>query len=454
MPIITGERFRPVAEEALGGLAASAASAAMFRDSLYVGTSCLGLTGATDAPRIMRYDPGASRFEPVYVAPLVKATARSHAPDLRFANHVNGIPSSTQVGEAVARDEGYCSMCVWSSSPDTEPVLYVSSMSRSGALLLRSSDGHRFEPVGEPGLGTPDVYSLTNLVQFGGRMFVTPAGTVTDQYLDPQLAPEPKIFVSDDPESGAWHEAAEFGFGDPANTGIVSLAAAHGRLYAGTLNPERGFQLWATEAEGTPPFGWKRVLVDGAGAFNQNPAVTAMAQFNGALYLGSGIAGYGFDVVQDIGPASAELIRVNSDGSWDLIAGRMRFTKDGLKVPLSLLGPGLGDFYNAAIWAIAEHQGALYLGTNQWEALRALELNREPLVGGYQLWASENGEDWELIVDDGRGNPAEFGVAVLQPTPFGLLVGTHTEAGLLRTIGEAKQRTLAMKAGFDVLLGT
>jgi hypothetical protein len=325
-------------------------------------------------------------------------------------------------------------------------------MSRAGGLLLRSLDGESFEPVGEPGLGNPDLYSLRSLTGFGGRLFAAPAGTVADEYLDPHLAPEPKVYVSKDPAGGAWEAACEISFGDLTNAGVSSLCAANGRLYAGTLNPDRGFQLWETLAEGEPPYAWKRVVADGAGAFNHNLAVSAMAEFRGALYVGSGVTGFGYDVVHEVGPASAELIRVHPDGSWDLIAGRMRFTRDGLKVPLSLLGPGLGDFYNAAIWALAEHEGVLYLGTHQWEALRALELN-SAIVGGYQLWASENGEDWELVIDDGGGNPAEFGVAALASTPLGLLVGTQSQSGLLRLVGGDKASGLELKPGCAILLG-
>jgi hypothetical protein len=311
----------------------------------------------------------------------------------------------------------------------------------------------KFEPVGTSGLGGPSVYSIAQLTSFSGRLFAAPAGTVTDNYLDPQIPPAPKLYVSEDPAEGDWQEACEPGFGDPANAAIVSLCVANGRLYAGTLNPARGYQVWETRAEGQPPFTWTQVISDGADGFNQNLTVSAMAEFGGALYVGSGITGYGYDRINDIGPASAELIRVHPDGSWDLIVGRMRFSRSGLKVPLSLLGPGLDDFYNSAIWALAEHEGVLYLGTHQWEALRALELKSSELVGGYQLWASEDGENWQLVIDDGRGNAAEFAVAALASTPLGLVVGTQSESAILRLVAMRQQRELAVTPGFKVLLG-
>jgi hypothetical protein len=96
----------------------------------------------------------------------------------------------------------------------------------------------------------------------------------------------------------------------------------------------------------------------------------------------------------------------------------------------------------------------LYLGTHQWEPFQSLKSNSEKIVGGYQLWASEDGENWEMVIEDGHGNPAELGVRTLRSTPLGLFVGTHNHARLLQLLGARKRNDLNFKAGFQVLLGT
>ena len=457
--IIPRKRFRVLASGGAGRAEdASAQCMAFFRGALYLGTAGANLAASGDPPRILRLSEPTGGWEAVYQSPLVEPTARSSVPDRRIVGHIqNGAAADLEqrlVDGKVARDVGYRSMCVFQGASDPEPALYVSSMSRAGGVLLRSRNGGIFEQVGEAGFGNPDAYSLAGLTAFGGRLFAVPAGTVSNDSVDPILPPEAKIYVSADPAAEGWREASETAFGDPRNVGITALGVAHSHLYAGTINPERGFQLWRTEAAGEPPYNWELVASDGAGAFNHNLIATAMTEFNGALYVGSGITGFGYDVVDDVGPASAELMRVHPDGSWDLIAGRMRFTEDGLKVPLSLLGPGLGDLYNSAVGALAVHDGALYLGTHQWEAVRGLDTDAEQLVGGYQLWASDNGEDWQVVVDDGGGNPAALGVTALASTPIGLFAGTHNQSEFLRLLGRMRNRAdLDFEDGFAVLYG-
>src|SRR5262249_20345536 len=238
-----------------------------------------------------------------------------------------------------------------------------------------------------------------------------------------------------------------------SNRVIYSLHTAFGRLYAGTANPDLGCQVWQTEARGKPPFDWSPVILDGGGAFNKNFIVGAMAEFNGALYVGSGITGFGYETVHDIGPASGELLRVYRNGSWDLIAGQMRFTPDGLKVPLSLLGPGLGDFYNSIVLSLGTHDGVLYLGTLQWEAYRCLQIGSPDLVGGYQLWASTDGERWTPLLEDGNGTPTDFAIATILSTPHGLFVGTSNQRRLLGLLEGRRQAKLDFEQGFTVLRG-
>jgi len=448
--MLSAERFTVIASEGLGRKSASTAhSMAYFRGSLYLGTSCGNPVAPEDAPRILRYDPGRGEWQTVYESPLVDPVGRQLVADRTLGK----LSTLRRSKGPLPRHAGYRSMCVFQGKSDDAPALYVSTMSRSGASILRSADGETFEIVSEPGLGDPDIYSFRGLVALDGRIFASAAGLITDEYLDRNHGREGLVYVSDDPRTGNWVPAAESGFGDRSNLAIYTLRPAFGRLYAGTANPDMGFQLWQTDARGSPPFDWAPVIVDGAGGYNHNYAICAMAEFKGALYVGSGITGFGYDTEHDIGPASCELLRVYPDDNWDLIAGQMRFTPDGLKVPLSLLGPGLGDFYNSVIWSLDVHNDVLYLGTHQWEAFRCMQLNSSQIVGGYQLWASTDGKKWTPVLEDGRGNPVDVGIRTIQSTPHGLFMGSCNHARLFNIMGRRRRSEFEFPQGFEVLLG-
>jgi hypothetical protein len=447
--VLSADRFTVVGSEGLGRPWAVTANAmAYFRGGLYVATSGNG-NEAADASRILRYEPDRGEWRTVHESPLIAPHARSYAPERTLGKLVRMRQSS----EPVPRDAGYRSMCVFQGRTDDAPALYASTMSRTGALILRSADGETFEITSEPGFGDPDIYSLRGLAAVNGRIFASSAGVITNEYLDRNVGLGGNVYVSDDPRSGQWVPAAEPGFGDRSNLSVYCVRPAFGRLYAGTANPDLGFQLWQTEARGSPPFDWAPVIVNGAGAFNHNYAVCSMAEFKGALYVGGGITGLGHDIVHDIGPASCELLRVYPDGKWDLIAGQPRFTPDGLKVPLSLLGPGLGDFYNSRIWSLSVHNDVLYMGTHQWEALRCLQVGAPEIVGGYQLWGSVDGENWTPILEDGRGNPADVGIRTIQSTPRGLFIGSSNHSWLLNALDRRRQTLFNFPQGFEVLLG-
>ena len=237
--------------------------------------------------------------------------------------------------EKLGREFGVRSMAIFQGKSDPKPCLYAGVMSLWGGLILRSEDGRTFEPVAENGIDDDTALSFRGLTGLNGWLFTSPAGTVNEAGSDLNIAPSASIYCTDDPLKGNWQLAAEPSFGDPGNGSIFSLVTAHGYVYAGSANPVRGFQLWRTKAEGKPPFNWERVLTDGGWRYNHNFSTSAMAEFNGALYVGSGVPGLGYDRTNDIGPAAGELLRVWPDGSWDLIFGELRATPDGLKVPLS-----------------------------------------------------------------------------------------------------------------------
>jgi hypothetical protein len=220
------------------------------------------------------------------------------------------------------------------------------------------------------------------------------------------------------------------------------MTVFNGFLYAGTINPKMGFQIWKTRAEGYP-YQWEKVITAGAFRGNSNEAVVSMCVFHDALYVGTGLQGIGFEKTYDEGPAAAELIRIHPNDSWELIVGNPRRTFEGVKIPLSGMGPGFDNGYNTVIWRMAEHDGWLYVGTEDvsvfllsWLcATRGARLWGKAIDdfigerGGFDLWRSQDGTAWEQVTGVGFGNPRSHGVRTFASTPAGLFVGTATARG-------------------------
>lgn len=457
--MLTTDRIRCIASEGLGHPGSTLAhSMAWFQDSLFLGTSAPSARSAEDRGRIWRYRPEPGEWELVHNSPILPLDEDGRA---RVAwlgrGGGGGIQRSQTAAEVFGREMGVRSMRVFQGASDSAPCLYAGTLSTRGGLILRSPDGIRFDPVITPGMGDDRIMSFRGLVTLGEQMFISPAGTISAAGIDRNLAPSAIVHVSADPVKGDFVQACEPGFGDPTNRGVFALVSANGRVYAGTGNPARGFQLWSTDGAGDAPFTWRRDLTDGAWRYNHNMSIVDMCGFGGSLYVGSGVAGFGYDADNDIGPCAAEVIRLNPDGSWDLIFGEPRFTPDGLKVPLSGLGPGLGDPWNSAIWAMAEHEGVLYIGTHNWRSNEtAGRGGLEGMVGGYQLWGSADGETWTEVIADGFGNAGSTGMRRLFSTPVGLFMGTSNHTRLVQA--QARMRGGEVPdpespGGFEVLLG-
>jgi hypothetical protein len=103
--------------------------------------------------------------------------------------------------------------------------------------------------------------------------------------------------------------------------------------------------------------------------------------------------------------------------------------------------------------SLATHDGVLYLGTFQWEAYRCLEINSPNVVGGYQLWASTDGESWTRVLEDGNGSPADLGIASLLSTPHGLFAGTINQGRLFAKLSTRLGEKFDFEQGFKVLRG-
>ncbi len=350
-------------------------------------------------------------------------------------------------GHPVPRDLGYRGMTVFRGASDAAPALYVSCLSSvargSGARILRSEDGVTFDGVGEPGLGNPNVSTFRSLVVFDGHLYVAPAGEGTTW----NVTRAPIILRSPDPRRGAWTQACAPGFGDPTNDGVFELEVFNNHLYAGTFNHALGFQIWKTPATGAAPCKWTRVLGRGAGRGSLNEMAMSMCEFNGGLYVGSGLQNGGYDRTYRIGPAAGELIRIYPDDTWDLVVGSARDTVHGRRIPLSGLGPGFDNFFNGYIWRMVVHDGWLYVGTFDWAIFLLYAQRRRMLPwlqkhvaehgakeivsqqGGFDLWKSRDGRTWRPVSLNGLGNPYNYGVRTLLSSRSGLFVGTANPFG-------------------------
>lgn len=445
-------QFRRIAQNGFGDSPNSYAHAmTFFRGRLYVGTTRNIFQLVKIAP-----DPATSAFHlwPVRTPPGLDAAGMDQRCQIWSFDPIAGewempfesprVPTSDGTG-VVWRDFGYRNMVVQKTESDTEPALYVTTMSSSkapGALILRSPDGERFEPITEPGMGDSSASSFRAFAGFRNRLYAAPAGRGRLWAFSNSVVLECR-----DPTSRVWTPINEPGFGDSSNVGVFDMGVFNEHLYAGVGNPFTGLQVWKTDCRGEPPYRWTKILDHGAGRGKLNQAAMSMCEFQGALYIGTGIRRGGYDREFKIGPAAGELLRIYPDDSWDLVMGEEIHNARVDRQPMSGLGPGFDNPFNGYIWAMAEYENNLYVGTYNnsvflwWidprkvspETHRHLRrIGVEKIVereAGFNLWRSPDGIHWFEVSGDGFGNPYNYGVRTLHGCESGLYVGTANPFG-------------------------
>lgn len=428
-------------------------SMAWFRDKVVLGTgrAPLGFMGrftGRDSPRfggdradtggrdedgaqILTFDPVTGEWRKIYDSPTI---------------------ISDRDGKLRARDRSIRASLVCQTASDNAPCLYLGAGSLEGKVVfLRSEDGETIEECGGIGFNLDaDVPSVRAMACLDGRLFTSPTGKNYGRGMfDDNMAEHPIVFAADNPREGNWVATSESGFGDPQNRSINELIVFDNHLYAATLNPRYGFQLWKTDALGEPPYNWTKVIDRGAwlGATSSIPA--AVHVFNGALYISATVQRQGRKGLDRFGPFPAELIRVYPDDSWELVSGTPRFTPHGFKKPVSGLSGGFGDPYTHAFWRMASHNGALLVGTAGWRWMSTYLRNREDLTeaqyarlreatevavpGEFAIWYSIDGVHWRAITRDGfpGSSPQNYGVREMLATPHGLFVAPTSKMGAI-----------------------
>jgi len=448
---LSEKNFFPVALHGFGDPAnAYAHSMAWFKDRLYVGLTRYAYHAMRPydleasfqifpvklrefnwdldwRAQIWRYDPEKVKWENIHISPMCMGS----------------------MGFEVPRHIGFRDMAVFKGKSDPAPVLYTVSWGSHmglGPFILRCADGKIFEEVGISEREYFGSQTLRALVSFKDGLFTFPTGrdSGVDGYHEFKQG---VVIESKDPAVGAWRPVSESLFGDPGNVMLFDMATFNGFLYVGTGNPYEGFQLWKTDAQGAPPYRWRKVLSHGAYRGNLNEGVCSLCVFKDSLYIGTGIHGGGFDRIYDVGPGAPEIIRLNKDDTWDLIMGEPRETPDGLKIPLSGLGAGFNNPFAGYLWRMCEHDGWLYAGTFVWssfipfskldqipEKMKSMieSIPMEKFMehfGGFDLWRTKNGVQWKAVTLNGFGNRYNCGVRTMASTPSGLFLGTVNQFG-------------------------
>lgn len=337
------------------------------------------------AAAIWLLDPVTGIWEPVLQQTIMPETSRRRQiipPMLQ-----PGFPDNSLPGHHA----GFVGMAVFQGADDASPCLYVTTQNLTGAQLLRSVDGRAFETV----LSLPvsgGYVGLTGLAVWNDRLVMTSAAHLlnapTGAMNGGNGLPRNCVLASRAPaQADQWEVLSEVGFGDPENLSITALTTHRGKLYAGTANPVAGFQIWSRDAEsGTGSPGWTCVMRKGATRHGMNPQVALLASHHGYLWIGSAMDE---PELADLDWPAAELLRLDPDDSWQLIAGETRLTPQGLRRPLSRLGPGLEDPGATRLGAMAViPEGPLTGG---------LVLGAGPLAG---LWISRDGETWKPLDPD------------------------------------------------------
>ncbi len=189
---------------------------------------------------------------------------------------------------------------------------------------------------------------------------------------------------------------------------ISNIVVFDSALYVMVANRKMGFQVWQLDNDDENNCIWKHVIVNGANRYIFNERVLAAVPFGGALYLANGVTESEKNNPRYFSPTEFEIIRVYDNDDWDLIIGTPRFTPQGLKVPLSGLGPNTDDLSFDIFQNFFIYNNQLFLGYQDHN--------------GFQIWMSCDGVNWTHISQNLFSNNSQVKVCKTISTPFGVVI--------------------------------
>ena len=278
---------------------------------------------------------------------------------------------------------------------------------------MYSYDGGDFKPVPQdPGTVLGDLGAghngIRSMAIYRDRLYVSIG----------KLRGEGKLYEADQPIGGN----NNFRLVSPPRMQVYEMCVYNGYLYCGLTADEtmEGFYVVKTDASGEPPYEFNPVVKQG-GYQSSLPSnsVVSMYVYKNRLYVGT--------------DKPAEIVRINPDDTWDLIVGAPRNTPEGYKYPLSGMYSGFNWPLNEHIWRMQEHEGWLYISTNDMTSLNMKNwpIMDWPVIGdllttfqGGDLLATRDGLYYTVIDRAGFGDGLDIGIRTFASTSYGLFCGT------------------------------
>lgn len=421
LPIPSRLNFSQAAPQGFGDRHNSWAwSMLWWKDKLYVGTNrawhCAERAGINSAfPFLVKYppdDPDAECATDARNLPL-QAEIWRWTPETdeweRVYQSPQDVPIPDRSGKYVAREVGFRDMAIF-VEPNGTQAMYVSGVNARFIFrpvppprLLRSTDGHTFESVPqEPGtfMGELDTCSFRTIAVYKDRLFVS-TGTIQGDGV---------LLESSNPAAGNDH----FRQVSPPGMSIFEMIPFNGYLYVGVHDVKRGYAVLKTNATGSSPYTFTPVVTDGAFLSQPSRGVISLHVYKDRLYVGTD-------------RPAAEVIRINSDDTWDLVIGTPRETPDGWKYPLSGLDAGFNNWLNGHIWRMETYNGHLYIGTwNMGTEFRKVTGADSVLRSnyGFDLYETANGWHYVPVTLTGFNDRFNYGLRSFTVTPYGFFIGT------------------------------
>lgn len=372
-----------------------------FKDCLYIGLITFNENDHGDGSiRILRYSKTNRAWEAAYTTPC-KIWEEPEIPGFIHS----GPAKNLILMETLALPGG------------NDECLMVGIRSDSQSRLLRTIDGidfHEMEPGVEGGPGPRRILDLqpfdTHLIT--ALLFSQAAGNSMEEG---NLGTD--LYLLEDPENETWRSLAFPGITDPQWQMIQGITVLNEHVYVAVADDRRGFHLWKTDASGNPA--WEKVLERGALRYTRNRGLSAMTVFQDNLYLATDAP---FVREKGMEAPSAEIIKVSSDGRWDLIVGEPRFSPVGLKVPLAVMGPGFDENTNTSITGLSVYEDWMFASSLHHSPSR--EASEDDWISSdFYLWQSADGEEWECCLE----RKFEDHIDLIQPRtiqslPFGLMI--------------------------------